>query len=90
MNHLHIYEPFDIESYIGKPIACDLLFTDQHDQTYSVTIYDNATYCITHPSRKDYKRADAMGMVANANEFDRIDSGFRIWLTAQLKQHYDL
>ena len=66
MNHFTVYESFDVASYIGKPIAYDLLFSDQNNQIYSVTIYDNATYCITHPSCRDYKRADAMGIVANA------------------------
>lgn len=90
MDHLTVYESFDVESYIGKPIACDLRFTDQHDQTYSVTIYDNSTYCITHPAQRDYKRADASGMEANADEFNQIDPGFRTWLTTELKKHYTL
>ena len=91
MDRIIVYEKFNVEEdYIGKPIACDLLFKDQGGNEYALTIYDNRTYCITHPAQRDYKRISTLDIEANDEAFDRIDPGFRMWLVAQLQEHYEL
>ena len=91
MNHVTVYEEYNVETdYIGKPIACDIHFKNRDGDIYSLTVYDNRTYCITYPAHREYKRVSAQGLEFNDETFDKIDPGFRLWLTAQLQQHYEL
>ena len=90
MNHLKEYEEHDVNDYIGKPIACDLLFKNKKDETYVLTIYDNKTYCITYPSERSYKRISAVDIASDQSELNRIDLDFKSWLITQLGKHYEL
>ena len=90
MDHLKEYEEHDVRDYIGKPIACDLLFKNQEGETYVLTIYDNKTYCITYPSERSYKRISAIDIATDQSELNRIDPNFCDWLITQLRSHYEL
>ena len=90
MDHLSEYEEYDLNDYIGKPIACDLLFKNKKGETYVLTIYDNKTYCITYPSERSYKRISAVDIESDQSELNFIDPDFKSWLISQLRHHYEL
>lgn len=90
MDHLTIYEEYNVDDYIGKPVARDIRFKDKNGETYLLTIFHNKTLCITYPSRRTYMRVSALDIEANKPELNQIDPTFESWLKTQLQSHYDL